>query len=101
MDFKVTNGYGLVEIQLQGRFDFAARRAFVAARDKALAGPASRIQINFAGVDYIDSAALGMLLILRERALSSGKSVHLADCSPTIRQLVEIAQFHRLFAFAA
>ncbi len=100
MDFTVINGKDMVAIHLEGRFDFAARRAFAVARDKALADAARRIQVNFSNVDYIDSAALGMLLILRERAQSVGKSVHLADCSPPVRQLVEIVRLDGLFAFA-
>lgn len=98
MDIKVTNGNGLVAIHLEGRFDFAARRAFAAARDQALAEGQRHIQVKFTGVDYVDSAALGMLLILREKAHWSGKSVSLADCRDHIRQLIEVAKFDQLFS---
>lgn len=97
MDIRVTNGNGLVAIHLEGRFDFGARRAFAAARDKALAEGQRHIQVKFTGVDYVDSAALGMLLILREKAHWSGKSVSLADCRDNVRQMIEVAKFDRLF----
>lgn len=101
MDIKITAGNGLVAIHLEGRFDFGARRAFAAARDTALAEGERHIQVKFTGVDYVDSAALGMLLILREKAHWSGKSVSLADCREHIRQLIEVAKFDRLFSISA
>lgn len=100
MDIKVTNGNGLVAIHLDGRFDFGARRAFAAARDRALANDGRHIQVKLTGVEYVDSAALGMLLILREKAHSSGKSVSLADCGDTVRELIRVANFDRLFSVA-
>lgn len=100
MDIKITSGNGLVAIHLDGRFDFGARRAFAAARDKALANDGRHIQVKFTGVDYVDSAALGMLLILREKAHSTGKSVSIADCSDPVRQLIRVANFERLFNVA-
>lgn len=97
MAIKVTKGNGHAAIHLGGRFDFDARRDFIAAREQALAGGARHIEVKFTGVDTLDSAALGMLLILREKAHASGKSVSLADCTATVRQIIEVAHFDRLF----
>lgn len=85
-------------INMTGRFDFNVQRDFKDAYDPQLTNAAvSAIEVNLAGVDYLDSSALGMLLMLRERATSAGKGLKL--CKPTsgVAQILEIANFSRLF----
>jgi anti-anti-sigma factor len=48
-------------------------------------------------VEYIDSSALGMLLVLRDKAKESGKSVRLVNCHGMIKQVLDIAHFERFF----
>jgi HptB-dependent secretion and biofilm anti anti-sigma factor len=57
----------------------------------------SALEVNFAGVDYLDSSALGMLLMLRERIEAVGKSLKLCKPSNSVAQILEIANFTRLF----
>ena len=47
---------------------------------------------------YIDSSALGMLLMLRDRAKKQNMTVTLANAQGRIRQVLDTAQFERLFA---
>ena len=101
MNMKVTAQNGLAAIHLPGRFDFDARRAFVEARDTALAAGAREIQVNFSDTEYIDSSALGMLLVLREKANDHGVSVSLAACRGAVADIIQIANFGRLFAICA
>jgi len=46
---------------------------------------------------YLDSSALGMLLLLKERAGAAGKDLALVQCKDTVRQVLEIACFTKLF----
>lgn len=86
-------------LSLNGRFDFHSHRDFRMAYEAALeAGAVREIEINFAGVDYLDSSALGMLLLLREKAESLGKHVVLAGLRGTVKQVLDIANFGKLFA---
>jgi anti-anti-sigma factor len=89
---------GKATLSLQGRFDFHSHRDFRAAYEKALdeAG-VKEIEINFAAVDYLDSSALGMLLLLREKAEAMGKTISLAGLRGTVKQVLEIANFGKLF----
>ncbi len=85
-------------LYLEGRFDFNSHRDFRGAYDNLLNDPGARtIEINFNRVDYLDSSALGMLLLLREKAEASGKSVTLSGLQGTVKQVLEIANFQRLF----
>lgn len=85
-------------IRLAGRFDFNSYKEFRSAYGKGLDDAAVRkIEVDFSGVDYLDSSALGMLLLLRERAQAGKKSVTLANCRGVVRQVLEVANFQTVF----
>lgn len=85
-------------IYLIGQFDFNAHKAFRQASQELLDnGDISEIQVDFEQVPYLDSSALGMLLLLKERAASAGKALALVNCKETVRQVLEIACFNKLF----
>jgi len=89
-------------LKLNGRFDFHSHRDFRAAYEQALEIAGVReIEINFSAVDYLDSSALGMLLLLREKAEATGKLVVLAGLQGTVKQVLEIANFGKLFSVKA
>jgi anti-anti-sigma factor len=83
---------------LEGRFDFHSHRDFRAAYEPSLANAdVHEIVLDFNQVDYLDSSALGMLLLLREKAEAAGKKVKLAHLSGSVQQVIEIANFGKLF----
>lgn len=85
-------------LNLAGRFDFHSHRDFRTAYEKVLDEPQAReIEVNFGSVDYLDSSALGMLLLLKEKADAAGKSVTLASPSGVVKQVLDIANFGKLF----
>jgi len=48
-------------------------------------------------VKYIDSSAMGMLLLLKERAKGASKSITLLNCKGAVAQVFELSNFRRLF----
>lgn len=98
MQIQQTRANGLARIELKGRFDFSSHRLFRSACDEALEDRGvSEVEIDFGSVDYLDSSALGMLLLARERATASGRQVHLANCRGTVGEVLHIANFGKLF----
>jgi anti-anti-sigma factor len=97
MQANVSSLDGKTVIQLQGRFDFNAHREFREAVDQAVKDAVSQIQVDLGGVDYLDSSALGMLLMLRDKAKGAGKEVSLANARGSVKQVIEIANFGKLF----
>ena len=53
--------------------------------------------IDMAGVEYIDSSALGMLLVLRDELKSDKMEIKIVSARPTIRKILEVAKFDTLF----
>ena len=94
---KVISG-NVATIEMHGRFDFNVQRDFKDSYDAQLKNEAvAHIHVNLSGVDYLDSSALGMLLMLRERAAASGKNLKLCKPNPGVAQILEIANFSKLF----
>jgi anti-anti-sigma factor len=101
MQTSVTNDNGRSVIRLQGRFDFNAHRDFREAMDSAMADAGSKeVMVDLGAVEYLDSSALGMLLMLRDKAKGSDKSVSLANARGSVKQVLDIANFGKLFTIA-
>jgi len=83
-------------IALEGNFTYEAHRDFKQASTIALDNPAARVlDIDFGKVEYMDSAALGMLLLLKERAVN--RDMVLSHCTGTVLAVLNIANFGRIF----
>lgn len=88
----------LARISLGGRFDFSSHRAFRETTEHLMAGDAiDTLEIDLGAVSYLDSSALGMLLMLRDKARAAGCALQLANCSAPVRQVIEVANFQKLF----
>ena len=85
-------------IKLMGRFDFNAHREFRSAYDSLVADVSiSSVVVDFTGVDYLDSSALGMLLMLRDKMGGGNKEVSLSGVKGNVKQVLDIANFGKLF----
>lgn len=98
ININVSTSGSVATIHMNGRFDFNAHRSFKEACDPLLQQKEiSSIEINLSGVEYMDSSALGMLLLLRERAETGDKAVALVRPNTTLMQILNIANFKKLF----
>jgi anti-anti-sigma factor len=81
-------------------FDFKMHRDFKNAYMPLLDNAALReIEIGLGKVEFIDSSALGMLMLLNERARTANKTVALANASGAVLALLEVANFRKIFIF--
>lgn len=88
----------VARIAMSGRFDFQLHREFKDAYTPLIEDATVReIEVEMSKVDYIDSSALGMLMLLNERAKGGKKSVTLLNSSAVVTQVLEVANFGRIF----
>jgi anti-anti-sigma factor len=88
----------LVTLRPQGRFDFNSFRDFRSNYETFLAQDGVKcVLVDLQQVQYIDSAALGILLLLRDKATPRGIKVELANVQGTVKDVLEIANFHKIF----
>lgn len=84
-----------VLIKITGRFDFNAHHDFrnIYRNEKASAA----YTIDMSGTEYIDSSALGMLLLLREHAGNESANITIEGCNEEIKKIFAISNFEKLF----
>ena len=84
-----------IQITIMGSFDFSLHRDFRNAyRDITQAGV--KFNVNLHGAEYMDSAALGMLLLLREHAENHKSNVTIQSPSPEIKRILLMAKFDQM-----
>ena len=53
--------------------------------------------VDLKGATYLDSSALGMLLLLRDHAGGDHARISLVNCNPDVRKTLSISNFEQLF----
>jgi anti-anti-sigma factor len=87
-----------VEVLLEGRFTFTDHDSFRRLIDELGGAAPLRCTVDLSAVSYLDSAAVGMLLLMRER-LDRSKIV-LKGGSSSVKELIRIAKLGTLFEIA-
>ncbi|MGH8353122.1 MAG: STAS domain-containing protein [Pseudomonas sp.] len=86
-------------ILIQGRFDFGAHQEFRDSYERVDASP-KRYVVDLKGATYLDSSALGMLLLLRDHAGGDHAQIRLVNCNADVRKILAISNFEQLFQIA-
>ncbi len=98
MDVKVQVSGEKATLSLSGRFDFTAHKEFRQHAERTVQNNGiTGVEVDLSGVEYLDSSALGMLLLLKENAEKSKQSVSLINCQGAVRRILEVANFDKLF----
>jgi len=85
-----------VTITVTGRFDFSSHKDFretYANTD----GASCNYIVDMSNTEYIDSSALGMLLLLREFASSDKSRITLKGASADVKDILVVSNFDKLF----
>lgn len=84
-------------IAIPERFDFSFHKAFTDQYNKILETKSGgTINLDFSRVLYLDSAALGMIVLLQKRAKASGFTVEITNAKGTALEVLEIANFDKM-----
>lgn len=83
-------------IRIKGRFDFGNHQVFRDAYERQAIKPES-VVVDLREATYLDSSALGMLLLLRDHVGGDEPSVSMVNTSPDVRKILAIANFEKLF----
>lgn len=97
VDYQVNSGQ--LNIRVSGRFDFGVHNEFREAT-KLIASGVNRIEVDLAATEYMDSSALGMLLVLRDHISGGRESIQIKNAHADVRKILEIANFDKLFVLS-
>ena len=83
-------------IVIKGRFDFSSHQLFRDAYERFCKAPDTYI-VDLKDTTYLDSSALGMLLLLRDHAGGDESDVRVVHASSDVRKILAISNFEKLF----
>jgi len=85
-----------VTIKVDGRFDFSDHQAFREAYEEQ-SSDVSKYVVDMSTASYLDSSALGMLLLLRDYAGGDQANIEIVNCNDDVKKILTISSFEQLF----
>ena len=83
---------GVAILDLPARIDASAEPVLNDAYAEAVAGGSKRIVLNFAGVDYLSSTGIALIVGILARSRTAGREVSAAALSDHYREIFEITR---------
>ena len=83
-------------ISIKGRFDFGRHQEFRESYEGLSRTPDS-IVVDLKEATYLDSSALGMLLLLRDHAGGDNSDIRVVNSSSDVKKILAISNFDKLF----
>jgi HptB-dependent secretion and biofilm anti anti-sigma factor len=83
-------------IKIEGRFDFSSHQEFRRAYENSATKP-SGYKVDMDKTSYLDSSALGMLLLLRDYAGGDDANIGIINCNDDVMKILSISNFEQLF----
>ncbi|MFT5451738.1 MAG: anti-anti-sigma factor [Enterobacterales bacterium] len=87
---------GHLIIKIKGRFDFSVHQDFKNAYENP-DNKSNNFEVDMSGTSYLDSSALGMLLLLRDYAGGDTATISITNSSVEINKILTISNFGQLF----
>jgi len=97
VQYQVKTHGATVIVSLRDRLTDTDRAEFDTMIERVLAGAPTLIVLDCAGLTYLDSAGLALLLTLRERARQIAAEVVLREPRGAVRDMLTLARFDDLF----
>ncbi len=89
----------VITISITGRFDFNLHEAFRRAYEQD-GQPGTQYIVDLSRTEYLDSSALGMLLLLHEHAGGDDANIRIVHGNEAVQQILTTAKFDQLFTIA-
>jgi len=84
---------------LPERFDFAWHKDFMAQTQRAMEQNVRQIELDFSRVVYLDSSALGMMVLLNKKAGAVHRKVVIRGAHGASLDILQVANMQKLFDF--
>jgi anti-anti-sigma factor len=84
-----------LSITVDGKFDFSLHQSFKEAYS-SFSEQNMIIILDLSKTSYLDSSALGMILLLKDHAEKNANKIMIKNPNEAVSKILKIAQFHRL-----
>ena len=99
MNYKTVNIKDGVEVQLSGSFTFRDHDTFFEVVSMIKTGYNKKMVFNFTDCDFLDSAALGMLVIAHDEAAAKEVTLTIKGAKGKVKDVLYAARFDTLSDF--
>lgn len=86
-----------LKLDLKGKFTFADNKVFADILEEISNSSFDGVVIDLGDVEFIDSAALGILLLARDKCVKSATNLELRNPKGQVKQMFDISRFNDLF----
>lgn len=81
-------------LDITGQFNFGTRKDFTTALEKIKTSP--QVILNFKGVTFVDSAAIGLLALAAQQFKSTNRNLSLVGAQGTVKQVLNLAHIEQM-----
>ena len=98
MDYSFENKDGTATLSLSGELTYKSNDCVGEVLNALQEKPAQRMTVNLQNVNFVDSAGLGILLLLRDR--SGGIPITLSNPREQVLKILKLTKLDAMFAIA-
>ena len=95
MEYESNKSADSVQFNLRGEFTFVDNDVFQSMVRESVDSRVKNITLNFVGLEFIDSAALSMLLVLRENCAGRGQKIGIINAAGRVKAVLEEMKFSK------
>ena len=100
MNMSISKNNNIHTIALAETFDFENHKDFRSFVKEAISDGANKIVVDFNQVKYIDSSALGMLMLAKHEVSDANCSIELTNLSGHAKNVLQLVKFDDKFNMA-
>lgn len=94
MEYRINENGDVREVIMQGSFGFDDNSTIEKMVDSLTNG--GKVQLNLAGLDKIDSAGLGMIVLIKDEIEAAGGKFSVCGASGQVKKMLDISRFDQL-----
>lgn len=93
MNYTSSTANGGLDIKLNGEFTFADNEQFQAMVKGIISSSAKSVVLDFAALEFIDSAALSMLLVMKDSCDKARKNLSIKNSNGRVKEVLNEMKF--------
>lgn len=99
MEYSISQGQDVITVFLNGEMTLSDEDNFRQLSGEAIKMDGAKCIIDLSNLEFLDSAGLGLLLVMKELCAESDKAVTLKVGDSQVREILEISEFDTLIPY--
>ena len=96
MDYTKSDNGGTLEFKMSGSFGFSDNPKVRSMISEMESSGSNSISLDLSSLSHVDSAGLGMIVLINDSASEAGKSMAVKGAEGQVRKLLDISKFDQI-----